>query len=211
MQLRRRDGLGPTLMPHIERLLPSSASAREFAIADALSVDLECEAAVSIKDPATCPVSLLPYLAAEESVDRWSATWPEEVKRAAIVGSWAAHRRKGTPAAMDDAVTGLGPGWLWSEWFEYGGQPYRFRLTYAVGVSGLSFSTLVSARDRVNAVKNVRSIMELRAETAAEVTAFVGVFSIVATHIGDLESLPPIVEMAIGVFGINETSLGDLA
>jgi len=194
--------------PHV--VMPSNSTSWEREVTRALGDELDIGIIQRVKDPETCPADLLPYLAAEESLDLWNATWPEAVKRTAISGSWAFHRRKGTPAAMDDTVAGLGPGWSWAEWFQYGGQPYRFRLSHQIGEAGLSFDTFLAARDRVYRTKNVRSIMDFRAETAAAATAFVGVFASVARFVGDLATTVPAVDVYLGAFSTIETFVGDV-
>lgn len=53
----------------------------------------------------TCPVNLLPMLAWATSIEDWDYQWPEEQKRAAIEASPELHRRKGTPYAIEAALT----------------------------------------------------------------------------------------------------------
>lgn len=190
-----------------EVLLPPNATSWERSVAGALEFALDAEIVLRIKNPDTCPVQLLPYLAAEESLDDWHASWPEAIKRAAIKGSWAYHRRKGTPAAMDALVAGLGPGWSWAEWFQYGGRPYRFRLTCSIGPAGFTFDTLLAVRDRVNRTKNVRSIMEFVGETAAETTVVAAAFAIVNAWIGNLPEVIPTADVGVGVFAIVEADI----
>lgn len=188
-------------------LLPINSTAWERAVAGALTDTLDCEIPVRVKDPALCPAVLLPYLAAEEGVDVWSASWPETLKRSTIAASWEVHRRKGTPAVMDQAVASLGPGWSWLEWWQYGGAPYRFRLFCGVPATGLSLAMIEFARSRANAAKNVRSLMEIETRHQATTTAYVGVFAIVARSIGDLPLEVPAARVAVGVFGLVENAI----
>lgn len=188
-------------------LLPINSTAWERAVAGALADPLDCEIVARVKDPAQCPAELLPYLAAEEGVDAWSSTWPDVLKRTAIAASWEVHRRKGTPAAIDQAVAALGAGWSWGEWWQYGGQPYRFRLFYDVPATGLSLAMIEFARSRVIAAKNVRSMLEIETRLVPVVTPYVGVFAIIARTIGDLPLEVPAARLAAGVFGLIENSI----
>ena len=61
-----------------------------------------------IHDPAKCPVGLLPWLAWERSVDYWRDDWSEQTKRDVIAASVAVHRKKGTLAAVRQAIAATG-------------------------------------------------------------------------------------------------------
>lgn len=82
-------------------LLPANATALERAIVttgasiSALPVPVR-----HVRNPATCPTALLPFLAWELSVDEWNPDWGEDVKRAVIAASIDIHRHKGTRGAV---------------------------------------------------------------------------------------------------------------
>ena len=113
-----------------EHLLPPSATQTERDIS--LTCAARCAPitpmARALWDPQTCPASLLPWLAWTFSVDRWRATWPESTKRAVVAAAMGVHRRKGTVAAVRQAVEALGTVLSVREWFEYGGDPYTARI-----------------------------------------------------------------------------------
>lgn len=116
-------------------LLPSNATALERAIADVDGTRLLATPTAFIAalwDPAKCPADLLPYLAWALSVDVWNPDWPEATKRAVIAASPAVHRRKGTRAAVEDAVGALGLVARFQEWWE--ATPNRRRGTFRVMV-----------------------------------------------------------------------------
>ncbi|BBE51143.1 tail protein [Ferriphaselus amnicola] len=54
----------------------------------------------SLWNAATCPLALLPWIAAALSVDEWDDTWPEAMKREAIATSLDFHRIQGTVLAI---------------------------------------------------------------------------------------------------------------
>ncbi|CAM3964205.1 phage tail protein I [Pseudoalteromonas byunsanensis] len=68
--------------------------------------------------PATCPESLLPWLAWSLSVDEWDEQWPIEAKRTLIQNSVAIHKHKGTVGAVKRALASLGVVMEFFEWFE---------------------------------------------------------------------------------------------
>lgn len=190
----------------IDNILPPSATDWERAVAGALTEPLDAEMVQRVKSPTLCPEHLLPYLAAERNVDEWSSDWPEALKRMVIARSWRDHQRKGTPAAMDAAVSSLGPHYSWRPWFEYDGQPYRFRLECAVPADGLTLNEILRARRTANAAKNVRSLMEFVAESDAEAPARAGAFAVVMLSIGDIQPVIPTAGVAIGGFSHLEIS-----
>ena len=82
-------------------LLPPNATrlernlARAGALIERVPVPLR-----DLANPATCPVSALPFLAASFSVDHWETTWPVSTKRAMIQSAFAVHKQKGTISAL---------------------------------------------------------------------------------------------------------------
>lgn len=67
-------------------------------------------------------------LAWQFHVDFYDPTLPIEQKRELVKNAFKFHRRKGTPAAIEDLISILfGEGKV-EEWFEYGGQPGRFQV-----------------------------------------------------------------------------------
>lgn len=96
-------------MALVNSLLPHNATPQEVALE--LTTARVGAVDVPIRDlwnPDTCPTAHLPWLAWALSVDSWEAAWPEEVKRQALRRSVAVHRRKGTPAAVREALEAVG-------------------------------------------------------------------------------------------------------
>lgn len=102
-------------------LLPSNVSPWERVTEDADS-DLVARNPVSlipaVRVAASAPVEVLPYLAAERSVDEFSGDWPEDRQRSVISGSFAYHQVKGTRPALDRALLPLDYRPIVKEWFE---------------------------------------------------------------------------------------------
>ncbi|MBK9080227.1 MAG: phage tail protein I [Hyphomicrobium sp.] len=109
-------------------------------------------------NPDDCPEHLLPYLAQAWSVDEWDPAWPVAQRRQVIKDAPAFHKIKGTPEAIQRALSALSIGAIVREWFEYGGSPYRFKIaiTLAQGAAWTSASARLVWRTAL-ANKNVRS------------------------------------------------------
>jgi phage tail P2-like protein len=74
------------------------------------------------------PANMLDLVAYEKHVDFYDVTLSEEQKRELIKKSKAFHKKKGTPAAVEEVVSTVYPGGKVTEWYEYGGQPFHFKV-----------------------------------------------------------------------------------
>ena len=72
--------------------------------------------------------SWLDILAYDLHVDWYNYDYPIEAKRAIIKDSVKVHQKLGTKAAVEMALGGIHPLSEIEEWFDYGGNPYRFRI-----------------------------------------------------------------------------------
>ena len=142
-------------------LLPPNASKLERAVEQAtvringISVPI-----ADMWDPDRCPVSVLPFLAWSWSVDNWDSNWSEAIKRQVVKSAIKVHRHKGTPGAVKDALSAIEVGATISEWFDYGGDPYRFRIEVELEQRGLSEDETNTLRAIALATKNVRSHLD---------------------------------------------------
>jgi phage tail P2-like protein len=86
------------------------------------------------------PAAFLPYLAWEVSVDRWSDSWTDDVKRKVIQESFYVHKRKGTIASLRRVVEPFGYLLDVVEWFEEDPPAQRgtFRLDIGVTDQGIT-------------------------------------------------------------------------
>lgn len=90
------DLLPPQATP-FERALERSAAARLAAAA----IDLPFE---MLKNPAHCPVDLLPFLAWEWGAQGWDADWTDAVKRAAAADAIRLARIRGSVQSVADVI-----------------------------------------------------------------------------------------------------------
>lgn len=94
-----------------------------------------------------------------DDFEGWSLAETDDQKRALIRESLLIHRYKGTRWSLERMFALLGMSGTVSEWFEYGGDPYRFRVDLA-----LTRATDAVFPDKVlnliDALKNVRSHLD---------------------------------------------------
>ncbi|WP_300755000.1 phage tail protein I [Janthinobacterium sp.] len=90
-------------------LLPQNASPLERAIAaTGAGIDTLPVALRDLWNPATCPVTLLPWLAWSLAVDEWDETWSEGVKRSVVADAIEVHRHRGTVWSLKRSLAPLG-------------------------------------------------------------------------------------------------------
>lgn len=100
--------LPPQATP-FERALELAAAARIAAI------DLPFE---TLKDPASCPAGLLPFLAWEWGAQGWNADWSEATKRTAVADAIRLARTRGSRQSVEDVVARHDALASIVEWFE---------------------------------------------------------------------------------------------
>lgn len=109
-------------------------------------------------------------------VDSVNISYPIEVKRRTIRDSIQVHRRLGTKYAVEKALGAVYPGTKVEEWFEYGGDPYKFRVVIGATEAGITADRQAAVLDRVRFYKNLRSHLEaisyqIEKRTAVKVAA----------------------------------------
>ena len=147
-------------------ILPENllADAQIYAAARALDDELRKVTA------ATRDALILPRIdeLSEEVIDllawQWSVDFYDELKsladkRNAVKQSIAMHRIKGTRRAVDLALHMVYTSGEVSEWFEYGGRPYYFRVRF-IEPENIRTEDVDRVIRIINAVKNTRSWLE---------------------------------------------------
>lgn len=103
--------------------------------------------------------ALVDELAWQYHVDFYRDNYPLETKRKLIRTAIERHRRKGTPAAVEEMVRNVYAYAMVEEWFEYGGDPYYFRLLLKAQTPAPPLS-LGEVRQLVEEYKSERSWLE---------------------------------------------------
>lgn len=126
---------------------------------------------------------LLDHLAYYLHVDFYDRSLEIETKRKLVNDSVYLHQIKGTPKAVEHLIETLFNEGQVQEWFEYGGDPYTFRvITSNPAVSNERASEFIRALD---SVKNMRSHLE---SVILEQTENVNLYFGGNVHVGSYET-----------------------
>lgn len=103
------------------------------------------------------PEEVLDILAADFKVEWYEVNAPISFKRKTIKECILVHKFKGTKYAVETALHSVFTDAKVEEWFEYGGEPFHFKLM-VYGSSGSS--NLKNLVARIQYAKNLRSVMD---------------------------------------------------
>ncbi len=107
--------------------------------------------------------SVLPYLAEQFHVlgyEGWLLATTDGARRQLIKNSIDLHRYKGTEYAMASAIEALGYSCVIEKWWEYGGDPYHFRVTIDVDDNGISLDQQALLSALINTYKAQRDVQD---------------------------------------------------
>ena len=106
------------------------------------------------------PEDLLDILAYDMKVDWWDYEFTLQEKRETLKRCWYVHKHKGTPAAVETALSAIYPDTRVEEWFQYGGEPFHFRITIPMDENSLDAAKHARVMQAVNYYKNLRSVLD---------------------------------------------------
>ena len=169
--------------PNMAKLLPKFMKADETDVALSRAMD------VLLAEPANRAKILrkwdqidnmndaqLDEMAWEFNIDWWDSSFSLETKRSVIRTCYRVHEKRGTKWAVEELITSaFGMGKV-TEWFEYGGDPYKFRVVIGATEAGITADRQAAVLDRVRFYKNLRSHLEaisyqIEKRTAVKVAA----------------------------------------
>lgn len=102
---------------------------------------------------------LVDALAIHFHVDFYDHNLSLDKRRALVKNSIRWHMKKGTKAAVQEIVRTVFNTGLVTEWFDYGGDPYRFRVD-VIESDTVSMDEIELVVKAINSVKNVRSWLD---------------------------------------------------
>lgn len=147
------------------KLLPISLMSDPFTVAmfEAAIIQLQemYEDALQMFDLVNIdklPEELLDLIAFEKHVDFYDGNLSVEQKRSLIKKSIGWHRQKGTRWAVEEIVSIIYSNAEVLEWFEYGGEPYRFKIE--IDQPFVYEKDMNRLKKLVNSTKNLRSWLE---------------------------------------------------
>ncbi|MDD2895499.1 MAG: phage tail protein I [Aliarcobacter sp.] len=118
----------------------------------------EIQAFRTLANPLICDEKYLPFLAYAFKVDFWDERLSTTKKRALIKESILLHQKKGTLWAIERVLEILEVKAEIREWFQYGGEPYFFKIKLSIEQE---FPHLNQLQKLIDVYKNVRSIFEI--------------------------------------------------
>ena len=148
---------------------------------------------------------LVDELAWQFHCDYYDADADIETKKAVVRQSIKIHQKKGTPQAVTDLLqTAFPSNTQLYEWFQYGGQPYHFKILTSE-LNGVQFNKFFKA---LNSVKNARSYCDGIQLYEAIKSAVVSKSNIVSTveytmSVGDFEAYA-FADGVMFAFGVEE-------
>lgn len=172
---------------NLASIIPHSLQRDPFIVALCNSIEKELKEAYNearilfnLSDINKLPEGILDFLAYDQHIDFYDVTLPIEQKRELIKQSIPWHRKKGTPSAVEGLISTLFDRGRVEEWFDYGGEPYHFRIiTTNRSITNERATEFIRALD---SVKNKRSWLEaVIIESAESMNLIVGAF----VHEGD--------------------------
>lgn len=166
--MARRLGTTP-----FRELLPDSLSSDPSVRAAAAALDEVLDATTraipGVLLYARLPEPVLDLLAWQLHVEGYETAVDVAAKRQLIAGSLLLHRRRGTPWAVRTALeAALHVPATVQQWFEYGGEPYFFRVRLELGGAELDEAAQRNALQLILDYKNVRSWLDYL-ETASSI------------------------------------------
>ena len=118
----------------------------------------EIQAFRTLANPLLCDEKYLPLLAYAYKVDFWDDRISVDKKRLLIKDSILLHQKKGTLWAIERVLEILEVKADINEWFDYGGDPYYFKIKLSIEQE---FPHLNQLQKIVDVYKNVRSLFEI--------------------------------------------------
>lgn len=103
------------------------------------------------------PEELIDILAFDMHVDWYDYSYPLDIKREIVKNSVKVHKKLGTKYAVETALKNVYKDVGISEWFEYGGKPYFFKINVNVSNTGFAEGAYQDILSKVWFYKNLRS------------------------------------------------------
>ena len=106
------------------------------------------------------PEDVLDILAHDFKVDWWDYSLTLREKRETLKKSWYVHRHMATPSAVTAALSAIYSDTEITEWFEYGGKPYHFRLAMTLPANEIASTKHDKVLGLLRFYKNLRSVLD---------------------------------------------------
>lgn len=107
--------------------------------------------------------SVLPYLAEQFHVtgyEGWRQAKNDAERRALLKNAREMHRYKGTEYAIELAINSLGLTYNLKKWWEYGGEPYHFKIIFDLLDSGITADDQALLNALIDEYKAKRDVLD---------------------------------------------------
>lgn len=94
------------------------------------------------------------------NIEWWDRDYTTEEKRNTLKESGNVYRSLGTKTAVEKAISSIFEGTRVSEWWEYGGEPYHFRLLLDSTYENVDAEKHRKVLGRIECFKNLRSVLD---------------------------------------------------
>ena len=151
------------IMSILPSVLSNDSGMNKLARTAALGVDeilADLDAAGIYNRIEELPEDLLDILAEDLGIHWYDYDFKLETKRSVVAATFDVHRHMGTKGAMVAAICSIWPNSSVEEWFEYGGDPYFFRVLVEANGDGGEPIRYSKINRTVQLYKNARSWME---------------------------------------------------
>ena len=129
---------------------------------------------------------VLDYLAVELRAPAYEDSFPIEVKRELIAGTLPFYAKLGTPKAINWATQTIFGGSQMQEWFEYGGEPYHFKMRVNITDDIFSLEKDRQVINAINVCKNLRSHLDSIEYFIKAPTALAYAGAVLLSHAGQV-------------------------
>lgn len=106
------------------------------------------------------PEALLDILARDLKVDWYSGDYTLEEKGATVKSSFQVHKQMGTKTGVETALRAIYPDTEILLWWEYGGEPYHFRLLIDATAEGVDEAKHSAVMERLEFYKSLRDVLD---------------------------------------------------
>lgn len=104
--------------------------------------------------------ALLDILAVDLKIDWYEKSSAVEKKRETVKNCWKVHKQLGTKGALVEAVSDIADGAVVTEWFDYDGDPFHFKLQITASETDMPMDVLRRVVERLDLFANVRSVLD---------------------------------------------------
>lgn len=149
------DLLPPNLQDAESKALSAAFNAEFRPLVQYIQQKTQIYSNVSQLDESVCDMLALIF-----DIHAYDQTFDIETKRDLVQGAIIASLYKGTALAVQRVISAVHGGAKLDEWFDYGGDPFMFKIFVDTNRKGISINDYDKLMDNIDAYKSARSVLE---------------------------------------------------